>query len=155
MLVAGLLVCLGAACSDRPAEPVAVAGVEGGAGRILYLTHCASCHGPEGRGDGVVAGALREPATDLTRLWERYGTPLDRERLEAYIDGRRLLDAHGRDEMPVWGEEFFDDLSPDAPGLDAARRGLMDSLVRHLEGLQSRRRAALPGAGEARRRQRS
>ncbi len=141
--VGWLLVCLASACSDGSPGSPAAAGLEGGAGRVLYLTHCASCHGVEGRGDGAVAEALRDPPTDLTQLWESYGTPLDRERLGQYIDGRRLLDAHGRGEMPIWGDEFFEDLSPDAPGLDPARRGLMDALLNHLEALQSRRQARL------------
>lgn len=35
-------------------------------GARLYAQHCAVCHGPEGKGDGVLAGALNPPPADLT-----------------------------------------------------------------------------------------
>jgi hypothetical protein len=74
-LVAGL-----AACAERTDRTAAVSTGEGGPGRILYLTYCQGCHGLGGRGDGPAAASLRTPPPDLTRLWQRYGTPLDRER---------------------------------------------------------------------------
>lgn len=40
-------------------------------GEVLYPTHCASCHGDDGRGDGPDAKDLPEPPADLTagHLW--------------------------------------------------------------------------------------
>ncbi|MBI4588843.1 MAG: CopD family protein [Candidatus Rokubacteria bacterium] len=35
-------------------------------GRHLYTTHCATCHGPAGRGDGPAAGGLPRRSVDLT-----------------------------------------------------------------------------------------
>src|SRR5262245_209180 len=35
-------------------------------GRLVFQVHCARCHGPEGRGDGPDASALRPPPRDLT-----------------------------------------------------------------------------------------
>ena len=35
-------------------------------GEALFRTHCASCHGSEGRGDGPAAAALAGPPADLT-----------------------------------------------------------------------------------------
>ncbi len=37
------------------------------AGKPLYRTHCADCHGERGRGDGSWAGAYDPPPSDLTR----------------------------------------------------------------------------------------
>jgi mono/diheme cytochrome c family protein len=106
------------AASPQRADRTATAPAsEGGPGRILYLTDCQGCHGLDGRGDGPAAASLRTPPADLTRLWQRYGTPLDRERLRAYVDGRGLLEVHGPREMPVWGDEFFEDAPPLAPNL--------------------------------------
>jgi mono/diheme cytochrome c family protein len=110
----------------------------GGAGRILYLTHCESCHGVAGAGDGRAAGSLRTPPANLTRLWERYGTPLDRERLAEYVDGRLLMFFHGAREMPIWGEEFFEDVPSGTPGLEATKRRLIEVLVEYLETLQTK-----------------
>jgi mono/diheme cytochrome c family protein len=110
-------------------------------GRILYLTYCESCHGLGGAGDGPAARSLRTPPADLTRLWQRYGMPLDRQRLAEYIDGRLLVSFHGRREMPIWGDEFFADAPAETPGLEATRRRLIEVLVEYLETLQSEQRS--------------
>ena len=36
------------------------------AGKALYETHCASCHGLAGKGDGAAASGLNPPPSDLT-----------------------------------------------------------------------------------------
>ena len=112
-----------------------------GPGQILYLTYCQSCHGIAGHGDGPAASSLRTPPTDLTLLWERYGTPLDRERIEEYIDGRRLLDFHGEREMPIWGKEFFAEVPPGTPNLESVKHRLIEVLVLYLETLQTEQRS--------------
>jgi mono/diheme cytochrome c family protein len=129
-----LLLALG--CGEGAAPTAPRPDVAGGPGRILYLTYCASCHGPEGRGDGRVAPALRNVPPDLTRLFERYGTPLDRAAIADYVDGRLLLGAHGRREMPVWGREFFADAPPSTPGLEHTREHLVNVLVDYLQSIQ-------------------
>ena len=99
-------------------------------------------HFAEGRGDGPAAASLRTRPTDLTRLWQRYGTPLDRKRLTAYIDGRGLLEVHGRGEMPVWGDEFFEDAPPLTPNLvEGAKQHLIAVLVEYLETIHTERRS--------------
>jgi len=140
LLLAGIAVGL-AACPQRADRTAGVPAAEGGPGRILYLTYCQGCHGLAGRGDGPAATSLRTPPADLTRLWERYGTPLDRERLAAYIDGRRLMGSHGREEMPVWGREFFGDAPPlvERNVVEDEKRHLIDVLSAYLETLQTKR----------------
>lgn len=60
-----------------------------------YVRYCASCHGVNGDGTGPVAVALVKHPPNLRRLSQRYGTPLDRARLGALIDGRASVVAHG------------------------------------------------------------
>jgi putative copper resistance protein D len=48
----------------RPAVPYQAVSVAGGA--ALYRTHCATCHGPTGRGDGPGGAGLPRPPADLT-----------------------------------------------------------------------------------------
>ncbi|HZZ80563.1 MAG TPA: c-type cytochrome [Gemmataceae bacterium] len=43
-------------------------------GALLYQVHCASCHGPEGRGDGSMAGNQR-PRDFAARPWRFEPTP--------------------------------------------------------------------------------
>lgn len=66
-----------------------------GQGRALFLTHCVSCHGPDGRGtDGV---------PDLTRIEARDGA-FDPVHVAVHVDGRRVNGTPGR--MPRWGDSF-------------------------------------------------
>jgi mono/diheme cytochrome c family protein len=136
--LAGLMVGL-AACPQRADRTAAAPAGKGGPGRILYLTYCQSCHGLAGQGDGPAAASLRAQLPDLSRLWEYYGTPLDRERLVEYIDGRWLVGAHGPREMPVWGREFYEDAPPMTPNLEGAKRHLIGVLADYLETLQTER----------------
>jgi mono/diheme cytochrome c family protein len=79
-------------------------------GEILYLRHCASCHGESGKGDGPVAASLRTRPADLTTIAERAGGSFDDSRVMRSIDGRRAVAEHGTREMPVWGAVFTEDL---------------------------------------------
>jgi mono/diheme cytochrome c family protein len=79
------------------------------AGRDTYLRYCASCHGPEGRGDGPVAASLKTQPADLTRIAKRSGGSFDERDVMAAIDGRRAVREHGSRDMPVWGAIFEDE----------------------------------------------
>jgi mono/diheme cytochrome c family protein len=72
-------------------------------GKREYDANCAACHGPAGEGDGPKAGTGREHAADLTTLAQRNGGFFPFARVYEFIDGRRLVKAHGTREMPVWG----------------------------------------------------
>lgn len=75
-------------------------------GRDTFLRYCASCHGPEGRGDGPLAATLTKPPADLTQLAKKNGGRFDEHAVMAFIDGRRQVAAHGSRDMPVWGAVF-------------------------------------------------
>ena len=102
-------------------------------GARLFMTHCASCHGREGRGAGPVTSALRHEPPDLTRYTARNGGVFPRERVYRIIDGRDIP-AHGDRSMPVWGDAFSrrDGLS------DAATKARVDAIVRYLQAIQER-----------------
>ncbi len=75
-------------------------------GQSSFLTNCAVCHGPEGKGDGPYASLLtRKPAT-LTTIRERNKGIFPQEYLYKLIDGREMIPAHGTRDMPVWGDVF-------------------------------------------------
>ncbi|HEY1335517.1 MAG TPA: cytochrome c [Myxococcaceae bacterium] len=46
-------------------------------GQALFLTHCAVCHGPNGRGDGPAASGLVQRPADLTAAHTADHTPGD------------------------------------------------------------------------------
>lgn len=74
-------------------------------GRAHYYTHCATCHGLEGRGDGPMAGVLTIKPTNLTELSAQNGGTFPLIRVVKRIDGRDPLVAHGSP-MPVFGDYF-------------------------------------------------
>jgi mono/diheme cytochrome c family protein len=75
-------------------------------GAALYHTHCASCHGESGRGDGMVGAALRTPPADLTAIARKNGGIFPDSMVIEFIDGTRDILAHGPRAMPVWGLIF-------------------------------------------------
>lgn len=75
-------------------------------GAALYHTHCASCHGESGRGDGLVGAALRTPPADLTTITRKNGGLFPDGIVIEFIDGTRDVLAHGPRAMPVWGLVF-------------------------------------------------
>lgn len=53
-----------------------------------------------------MADVLRTAPPDLTRLARRNGGRFPLRRVLEIIDGRRLPDAHGPREMPIWGDRL-------------------------------------------------
>jgi len=121
VLLAGMLLC---AC--QPSSRVEL-------GEAQYEKYCAACHPVTGA--AAAASAPGTPAPDLTRLWERYGSPLSRDELAAFIDGRREVEAHGPRNMPVWGVRLYEDY-PQTSGTEAVRKGTVEILIDYLESVQ-------------------
>lgn len=75
-------------------------------GRYNFVAYCASCHGPDGKGQGPVVPALKVPVPDLTTITRRHGK-FDAIAIERVITGEdRVPAAHGSLDMPVWGPIF-------------------------------------------------
>lgn len=128
----GVLAGSAQAAADAEAAPDARRLAEG---RALYERYCASCHGSAGDGTGPVAETLKTPPSDLTRLGERFGKPLNHAKLAESIDGRNPIAAHGSKEMPVWGERLFGDVSRTA-STEPMTRGVVALIVDYLQSLQ-------------------
>src|SRR6185503_11970751 len=75
-------------------------------GEVLFGLYCASCHGPEARGDGPVAGELKTRPPSLREIAKRRGGAFSEQEIISYIDGRNMPRAHGSSKMPVWGTLF-------------------------------------------------
>ena len=104
-----------------------------GAGRALYLRHCAACHGSDGKGGGPAAEALKAAVPDLTRLPQKDGK-LDTDRLRTFIDGTQAAAAHGTREMPVWGKVF--EKTGEKRGAGWAQTDIW-TLVRYIASIQT------------------
>lgn len=117
---------------ETRAKPIPVL-VEAGARDYREL--CASCHGPEGQGDGSVAPLLRTPPPDLTRIAARRGGRFPAADLRDWIDGRFIPSAHGTREMPVWGLVLGEGY-PEGELEEEAVRGRIEALLAYLEAIQ-------------------
>ncbi|MCU0969121.1 MAG: cytochrome c [Rubrivivax sp.] len=119
----------------------ALAEPAGDLGRREFQANCAVCHGPGGRGDGVVRNWLTTPPSDLTTLARRAGGVFPADRVREVVDGRgAAVGAHGTREMPVWGDEYRKDAAARVAGTAASEdyvRSRIDALVAYLERLQS------------------
>ena len=102
-------------------------------GGRLFRTHCATCHGLDGRGAGPMASQLRRTPRDLTQYAARNGGLFPSEKVHRIIDGRDVS-SHGIGEMPVWGDVFrkTDDAS------EAEVKARIDAIVRYLAAMQAR-----------------
>jgi mono/diheme cytochrome c family protein len=94
--------------APRPFAPSPGAGMAPAPdyGRAEYLANCASCHGPEGRGDGHFRDFLVRPPSDLTQLSRNNQGVFPVARVSGIIDGRAEVAAHGPREMPIWGADY-------------------------------------------------
>ncbi|MBI3667200.1 MAG: cytochrome c [Acidobacteria bacterium] len=75
-------------------------------GSEIYTEHCSACHGPDGKGNGSSAAALKVAPPDLTTLSQRNGGTFPEDRVQRVISGDVDIDAHGSRTMPMWGSVF-------------------------------------------------
>lgn len=73
-------------------------------GRDQYMKLCATCHGPSATGDGIAARTFKVHPTDLTTLARRNGGKFPTATVIDIVKGNVPIAAHGKREMPVWGE---------------------------------------------------
>ena len=103
-------------------------------GSYVFRAYCASCHGPEGRGDGPLAPDLRYRPADLTRIAIRNGGEFPTELVVRIVDGRKRVKGHGGPDMPVWGDAFR---NVDAGFDEAAAQEKIRAVVDHLKTIQA------------------
>jgi len=130
LVVSGFIASLIA--SSLPSSQTAMANNE--RGRKLYMQHCASCHGVDGKGQGPVAKNLREPLPDLTAIQRKEGM-FPGTKIKLLIAGEvgeTEMTAHGTREMPVWGKVFRE-----ARGQDRSRLDVY-SLMKYIESIQEK-----------------
>jgi len=87
-------------------QPEMVAPGKVTTGKLEYRSHCAQCHGPNGKGDGPVAAVLTKKPSDLTQITKGHAGTFPQEWVRQFIDGSDMVAAHGTSEMPIWGLAF-------------------------------------------------
>jgi mono/diheme cytochrome c family protein len=117
--------------SSRPEDKQLIESIQGPA---LYQAYCASCHGKDAKGGGVIAKSLKVPPADLTRIAARNAGKFPLMRIERIISGEEQTGSgHGTREMPVWGPIF----SQVARDQDLGRVRI-DNLARYLRDIQTK-----------------
>jgi mono/diheme cytochrome c family protein len=105
------------------------------AGRAEYEAYCMACHGLAGDGKGPVAPYMDPRPSDLRGIAARRGGVFPHAAIEAFIDGRDPIAAHGSRAMPIWGAAFREETELDQ--LTETRvRGRIVLLVQYLESIQ-------------------
>lgn len=110
------------------------------AGKKEYEIACQSCHGLDGKGDGPEAKRLSLMPSDLTRIAiVRNGQFPERE-IYDLIDGRGVIPAHGKREMPIWGLRYRTTGTSEESQLakDQRVRHQIESLVEYLKQIQEK-----------------
>lgn len=97
-----------------------------------YKAYCAVCHGPQGKGNGPAATALKKVPADLTTIAKRNGGKFSTADAEAVIMGRQVLASHGSRDMPIWGP-VFQSLAPD----DSFMKLRVANLVDYIKSIQT------------------
>ncbi len=120
-------------------DKVTAAAEEQSPGQQAFNQYCASCHGPDAKGNGPVADTLKTKPADLTQISKKNGGEFNRGDVRRMIDGMEDVKGHGPREMPVWGVEFAEEGSPEEPESAFGRRYANASilqLVRYIESIQ-------------------
>jgi mono/diheme cytochrome c family protein len=105
----------------------------------LFRSHCASCHGFEGKGDGPVSSVLSVKPLSLDTLTERHNGAFPYDYVYGVIDGRLAVRSHGTRDMPVWGKLFSRSHQGSAVSNEATYRStelMIRSLVDYIKELQ-------------------
>jgi mono/diheme cytochrome c family protein len=105
-------------------------------GSMTFATHCSSCHGRRGEGDGPVAQVMTIDVPNLRALSQRNGGEFPATAVASYIDGRNLPASHGDRTMPIWGD-VFDATTRVVSGAESAQARI-DSVVEYLREIQYR-----------------
>jgi mono/diheme cytochrome c family protein len=112
-------------------KPVGAKPTSAASGKEMFRAYCASCHGPDGTGNGPAAPALKKQPADLTLLAKLNGGKFPAmEVMSSIKDGTKT--GHGSKDMPVWGP-ILSTVSNDTPAVVDQRVG---NLVGYIQSLQ-------------------
>lgn len=129
-----LMACNTGAQNKPAANATASPQTTTASGKQTYMRYCASCHGPDARGDGPAATVLKTPPPDLTTLAKRHNGKFPYDYVSDVLRFGTRITSHGSSDMPIWGPIFG---SLDKYDLSAVRKRLKD-LSEYLAALQQK-----------------
>lgn len=130
------------ACIAALAVPAISWAGPGDFGKREYESNCANCHGVKGQGDGDYKPYLSKSPADLTTLARSNKGVFPYDRMYQVVDGRKQLPAHGRRDMPIWGDDYLakarSDYTDVAYDQEAYVRTRIEALLDYVHRLQAR-----------------
>ena len=75
-------------------------------GAQMFKDYCASCHGPDGRGNGPAAVFLKTPPPDLRMMAQSNAGKYPAGQVKAMLRFGPGSHARGALDMPTWGQLF-------------------------------------------------
>jgi len=101
LIFCGMVQAQQPAVKQVPAKPTASV-----AGKDLFHQYCAVCHGPDGKGGGPAAPAMKSHPTDLSQISRNNGGKFPDDHIMQVLKGEASVTAHGNQAMPIWGTVF-------------------------------------------------
>jgi len=132
-VLAGGLVVAVALVSAAP-----VARASEAANKALYLKYCGSCHGADGKGNGVLSGVLQTKPADLTQIAKKNGGEFPTAEVAKFINGTKTMRAHGDPEMPVWGEVFQEQASSGSSSKKSQAHAKIAFITAYIKSIQEK-----------------
>jgi mono/diheme cytochrome c family protein len=105
-------------------------------GKHDFDTLCASCHGPDGTGEGRDLTEANPP--DLTQISQRNGGKFPFEEVAGIVDGREMKGSHKRFAMPFWGEYLQKQGQESTPASNAEVEKRISAIVSYVKTLQKK-----------------
>jgi mono/diheme cytochrome c family protein len=128
LIVCGIVHAQQATVKQVPPKPTTSV-----AGKDLFQQYCAVCHGPDGKGNGPAAPAMKSHPTDLTQISRNNGGKFPEERIMQVLKGDANVTAHGNQAMPVWGK-VFSNMSTNL----VVTQSRMHGLVQYIDDMQAK-----------------
>ena len=105
-------------------------------GEIEYQRNCATCHGADARGQGVMSKYLTVQPPNLRLLAKKNGNEFPFWDVYRKIDGGAEVRGHGTREMPIWGDRFRADADGEGKAALSQAAGRILGLVFYLQYIQ-------------------
>jgi len=125
----GFLLLVISSCGQGPPKKSLEAQAQ--LGKVHFQEYCSGCHGVDGK--GIALDAVNTQPADLTKIVaNRGGGEFPTKEIARFIDGRKMIDAHGSSTMPVWGEVFSSGQRLDEDKIE----GRMEEIIAFLMTIQ-------------------